>query len=155
MIKPFRIQSAAATLCLAAGCLSLSGCASGMFSNEARCPFDDKGGCQSVSDVNRMVDERRFTDQGQFVQQAHAKTEARAATPNATRPAGNGWQGLTPYAGEPLRSQEKEASIWVAPWQDTHGAYHGPSFMTFVIEKPAWQAFPAKAIITNDYAEKE
>lgn len=36
---------------------------------DARCPFTERGGCQSMEIVNRMVTEKRFTPDGQFVQQ--------------------------------------------------------------------------------------
>ncbi|MDP3268085.1 MAG: type IV conjugative transfer system protein TraV [Legionella sp.] len=38
---------------------------------DARCPFLDRGGCQSMEMVNRMVQEKRYTPDGQFVQQAN------------------------------------------------------------------------------------
>jgi len=51
--------------------LVLSGCARSILDNDdARCPFADRGGCQSMEMVNRMVQEKRFTPDGQFVQQA-------------------------------------------------------------------------------------
>ena len=51
--------------------LGLNGCSRSILdTNDARCPFTDKGGCQSMEMVNRMVTEKRFTPDGQFVQQA-------------------------------------------------------------------------------------
>lgn len=51
--------------------ISCSGCAKSIFSNKAaRCPFVERGGCQSMEEVNRMVSKRRFTPDGQYVQQA-------------------------------------------------------------------------------------
>jgi hypothetical protein len=51
--------------------LLLSGCSKSILDNDdARCPFADRGGCQSVEMVNRMVIEKRYTPDGQFVQQA-------------------------------------------------------------------------------------
>lgn len=52
--------------------LQLCACSKSILDNEdARCPFMDRGGCQSMEMVNRMVQERRFTPDGQFVQQAN------------------------------------------------------------------------------------
>lgn len=47
-----------------------SGCAKSIFDQDARCPFAERGGCQSMEMVNKMVSERRFTRDGMFVQQA-------------------------------------------------------------------------------------
>ena len=52
--------------------LLLSGCGRNILDNDdARCPFADRGGCQSMEMVNRMVREKRFTPDGAFVQQAN------------------------------------------------------------------------------------
>ena len=60
-----------AWILLILGSLFLSGCARSILDNDdARCPFKDRGGCQSMEMVNRMVREKRFTPDGQFVQQA-------------------------------------------------------------------------------------
>ena len=136
--------------------ITLSSC-SGMFTNQARCPFTDKGGCQSVSDVNQMVDEHKFTKDGHFVQQA-ADTNASGAAyddvsdDNVTQP--GGWNSATPYSGEPLRTQEVEARMWVAPWQDKSHAYHGSSYINFVVSGSHWTALPAKAITGHDYDDR-
>ena len=55
--------------------LLLSSCSKSILDNDdARCPFADRGGCQSVEMVNRMVIEKRYTPDGQFVQQAQSLT---------------------------------------------------------------------------------
>ena len=52
--------------------LQLCGCSKSILDNDdARCPFTDRGGCQSMEMVNRMVQERHYTPDGQFVQQAN------------------------------------------------------------------------------------
>ena len=56
------------TLIILSSATLLSSCAKTIFDNEARCPFVDKGGCQSMEMVNKMVTERRFTPDGAFVQ---------------------------------------------------------------------------------------
>lgn len=65
MIKPIKYP----VLLLAT--LLASSCSKSIFDNDdTRCPFTERGGCQSMEMVNRMVTERRFTPDGQFVQQA-------------------------------------------------------------------------------------
>lgn len=50
----------------------LCACSKSILDNEdARCPFAERGGCQSMEMVNRMVQENRYTPDGQFVQQAN------------------------------------------------------------------------------------
>ena len=62
----------ATALSLALSALLLSGCGRNILDNDdARCPFADRGGCQSMEMVNRMVTEKRFTPDGDFVQQAN------------------------------------------------------------------------------------
>jgi len=64
-------------LSLATTALLLSGCGRNILDNDdARCPFADRGGCQSMEMVNRMVTEKRFTPDGDFVQQANRITPA-------------------------------------------------------------------------------
>jgi hypothetical protein len=53
-------------------CTILCACSKSILDNEdARCPFADRGGCQSMEMVNQMVKEKRYTPDGQFVQQAN------------------------------------------------------------------------------------
>lgn len=136
--------------------LLLSSCG-GMFTNQARCPFTDKGGCQSVSDVNKMVDEGRFTDDGRFVQQAGDDPNAfpaPAQNVSTTTLQGQGWNSPTPYSGEPMRTKEVDARMWVAPWLDTNAAYHGASYVNFVVQSSHWSTLPAKAIHSNQYDDR-
>lgn len=59
------------TLSLLLTTLLMGGCSRNVLDNDdARCPFTDRGGCQSMEMVNRMVTEKRFTPDGEFVQQA-------------------------------------------------------------------------------------
>lgn len=52
--------------------LQLCACSKSLLDNDdVRCPFTDRGGCQSMEMVNRMVQEKRYTPDGQFVQQAN------------------------------------------------------------------------------------
>lgn len=135
--------------------LTLSGC-SGMFTNQARCPFKDKGGCQSVADVNRMVSEGKFTEDKRFVQQAGETEGTKKSLVVPTRQGDwSGWNSPTPFSGQPLRSAEVDARMWVAPWQDQDHSYHGSSYITFVVTPPHWSNLPAKEIINEDYDDAE
>jgi hypothetical protein len=53
-------------------CCLLSACSKSILDTaDARCPFADRGGCQSMEMVNKMVQEKRYLPGGQFVQQAN------------------------------------------------------------------------------------
>jgi len=59
-------------MCLSA--LLLNGCSKTIFDNQdVRCPFVERGGCQSMNDINRMVSQKRYTNDGLYVQQARQK----------------------------------------------------------------------------------
>ena len=58
-----------------------SGCSRSIFDqSDLRCTFVERGGCQSMEQVNRMVDARRFTPDGQYVQQEHCLGNCSAYT---------------------------------------------------------------------------
>ena len=55
--------------------LLLNGCIKTIFDNEdVRCPFVERGGCQSMNDINKMVSQKRYTSDGSYVQQAYKPT---------------------------------------------------------------------------------
>jgi len=57
-------------LSLSLALIFLSACSKSILDNDdARCPFTDRGGCQSMEMVNKMVTEKRFIADGTFVQQ--------------------------------------------------------------------------------------
>lgn len=50
----------------------LSSCGGSILdTNDVRCPFVDRGGCQSMESINQMVREHRYTPDGRFVQDPH------------------------------------------------------------------------------------
>ncbi len=56
--------------------LLLNGCSKTIFDNEdVRCPFVERGGCQSMNDINKMVSQKRYTRDGSYVQQAYKPTQ--------------------------------------------------------------------------------
>jgi len=167
-IKRSKSIKSIVTMLIAGSTVLLAGCSS-MFSNEARCPFADQGGCQSVEDVNKMISERKFTANGDFVQQAYAANSANSVN-HGSASSGNdgtnsnnkatdgnwsGWNSPTPFSGQPLRTQEIDARMWVAPWQDQDNSYHGSSYITFVVQAAQWSNLPAKAITNDDYDDAE
>lgn len=51
--------------------VTASSCSRSVFDNEdIRCPFVDKGGCQSMRAINEMVNQNAFTADGAFVKQS-------------------------------------------------------------------------------------
>lgn len=47
----------------------LTGCTKSILdTNDARCPFEERGGCQSMEMVNRMVSLKQFTANRDFVE---------------------------------------------------------------------------------------
>ena len=49
----------------------LSGCSKSVLDNEdVRCPFVDRGGCQSMQAISAMIDQNQFTEDGSYVKQA-------------------------------------------------------------------------------------
>jgi len=43
------------------------GCTKSILDNNSRCPFMDRGSCQSIEMVNKSVDKRCFTPDGLYV----------------------------------------------------------------------------------------
>lgn len=55
-------------VCLSA--LLISSCSHSILdTKDARCPFVERGGCQSMEQVNRMITSHRYTPDGKYVQQ--------------------------------------------------------------------------------------
>lgn len=64
----------------------LTGCGKSILdTQDARCPFTERGGCQSMEMVNKMVTQKRYTPDGQFVQQAGVDISHPAAVNNQPR----------------------------------------------------------------------
>ncbi|MCF6768418.1 type IV conjugative transfer system lipoprotein TraV [Thiotrichales bacterium 19S11-10] len=138
--------------------ITLSGCAS-MFSDDARCPFTEQGGCQSVDQVNQMISEGRFSANGEYVEDEKkpldVDSDNRSIQQKSYHVAWSGFNSPTPYSGQPLRTEEIDARLWVAPWQDEDNNYHGSSYITFVVEESHWSSLPQKEITENDYDDVE
>ncbi len=107
------------TLIILSSATLLSSCAKTIFDNEARCPFVDKGGCQSMEMVNKMVTERRFTPDGAFVQHFKEGSSNKNYSSNKNK----------------VSRTPKIAHMWVSPCQDKEGGLHQESYVDFAVKK--------------------
>ena len=99
--------------------LFLSGCAKSVFDNtDVRCPFTERGGCQSMEDINEMVTKGNYTKDGDFVLQ-----KQRVFT----------GKGSSSFENESFKEQSKgkKVTLWVSPWRDKMDALHEASVVTF------------------------
>lgn len=99
--------------------IALCGCTKSILDNEARCPFVDKGGCQSMEMVNQMVTERRFTPDGAFVQ-------------HFSEPATNKHSSNKRVQGDHTK---RVARMWVSPWTGRDGKVHQGSYEQFALKE--------------------
>ena len=115
----------------------LSGCAgvNGSFA----CDKTAGDSCQSVSAVNRQADQGAYN--GGDTGSARTQTQESANTPMPS-----GTHVSTPNAGDPVRFGESVARIWIAPFEDTAGNYHEPSYVYTVVNPSHWVGVPDKAI---------
>lgn len=52
-----------------ASLIFLTGCSKSILDNEdIRCPFVERGGCQSMESINQMIIQKRYTADGLYVQ---------------------------------------------------------------------------------------
>lgn len=58
------------------------------------------------------------------------RTAAPACAPRRCQDAG---------AVRPVRTAERTATVWIAPYVDTQDAFHQPGRVSFVLTAPAWQ----------------
>ena len=115
----------------------LSGCAgvNGSFA----CDKTAGDSCQSVSAVNRQADQGAYN--------ADDTTSARTQTQeSANTPMPSGMHVSTPSAGDPVRFGESVTRIWIAPFEDTEGNYHEPSYVYTVVNPSHWVGVPDRAI---------
>ena len=80
---------------------TLIGCAgNSILEPDPRCPFVERGGCQSMKSINRMIDQNRYTPDGNYVQQPfsekryiHRQKEMRVYVPPGVDKFGNRYNG--------------------------------------------------------------
>jgi hypothetical protein len=104
--------------------LILTGCAG--INGKFDCPYKLGISCKSVSEVNDLVDRGKLP--AKFTK---SKTAQATVTVNATTATVTEWRGAK-------RIPEKILTVWLAPFVDQAGNYHGGSFLTAVIQPAKW-----------------
>ena len=120
------------TSALAAMVMSLSACA-GM-NGQFGCNTKGTDSCTPIPEV----------DHGNYL-----KANGRVSEVNINPEAG-GYRAPTPLPGEPVRKSDSIQRVWIAPFEDTEGNYHEPSFVYFVAKKASWIGVGAKEITDTD-----
>lgn len=116
-------------ICLLSGCSSLSGL-------DAKDTFTCKatGGvsCESMTSIYNR------TQAGTLPAQQQSPTKA-SEVPSTYRGRESAQlAGTTLTSGQPLRSQEELARLWIAPWRDIDGDLHDASYVYKVIGQSRW-----------------
>lgn len=122
--------------------LGVTGC-TGM-NSDFGCNDIAASGCTAVSVVNRNA------SSGFYNHARYSGSTYRVSEVSSLQTEAQGYQGLTPNPGEPVRGQEVIQRIWIAPYQDSSNTYHEPSYVYTVLKKPTWVGNPVKAIQTDD-----
>jgi conjugal transfer pilus assembly protein TraV len=104
--------------------LILTGCAG--INGKFDCPYKLGISCKSVSEVNDLVDRGKLP--AKFTKNTTAKA---TVTVNTTTTTVTEWRGAK-------RIPEKILTVWLAPFVDQAGNYHGGSFLTAVIQPAKW-----------------
>ena len=103
--------------------------------------------CTPVNKINQQADAGVYenTQSG-----TDGKTVSISNRLTAYGSRGNGgYNVIVPKPGEPIRFGESIQRIWVAPYEDTAGNYHEPSFIYTVLKKSHWIGLPAKEVNTS------
>lgn len=107
---------------------ALSGCAS--MNSSFDCPMKSGNRCQSLDQVNASV------DQGEFAEKMPNAPKTDSANVHLVR-----IDALTTSdtpSAMPKRHQEAVQRIWVAPFEDSEGSYHGASEVFAVMQTGQW-----------------
>lgn len=115
--------------------ICLSGCA-GMNST-FDCNVSSGGKCLPMDRINQMADQSAFN--GSSVGAGVVKGEVAASNAAYGYP-------LKAYKGQPIRYGETVQQVWVAPYIDSTGNYHEPSYVYSVVKKGHWIGEPVKAV---------
>ena len=104
--------------------LILTGCAG--INGKFDCPYKLGISCKSVSEVNDLV------DLGKLPAKLVSKNKTvKTIVVNSTTTTVSEWRGAK-------RIPEKILTVWLAPFVDQAGNYHGGSFLTAVIQPAKW-----------------
>jgi conjugal transfer pilus assembly protein TraV len=118
------------TLGLILGCsVMLSGC--GELNSQFTCPMKPGVNCQSLDQVNTLVDQGKLAEAKPTPILAHSADPV--LTVNMSYSADN--NGVT-------RSPEQVMRLWVAPYQDNKGNYFSSTQIYHVIQPGHWSTDP-------------
>lgn len=118
----------------------LSGCAK--MNAQFDCPMKGGLSCASLDDVNAKV------DRGEIGESEYASNHSMLVNHITYQP--SVYSTKAPLS-KPKRIGEKVQHIWIAPFEDTAGHYHGESDIYTVIKPGVWIGYPTKKI--NDHEE--
>lgn len=99
---------------------ALSGCE--MMNSNYDCPLSEGASCMSLHDMDEAVSKGLYPKE--FKQTNHN---------NLYEPL-----ILNTDEGYPLRTKDKIAKIWIAPYMDSNGNYHEQSNIYTVVENSSW-----------------
>ena len=127
--------------------LLFTGCA--MNSSEFSCNAINEGvGCKPMHKVDKMIASGSLDHDGTKMPDQMSDNSslpyAYQDTKKYTNP--QGWNGLTPNAGDPVRVEEQTSKLWIAPYKDSDNVYHAPHYLYFVSEKSHWVDLPVEAV---------
>lgn len=123
----------------------LSGCA-GM-NSKFDCEVNGQGMCAPLDRVNRLADQGAFNTTSENAGKISSSINETGAI-NTTQPSSH-YAVDTPKPGEPIRYGETVQRVWIAPYQDTQGNYHEPSYVYTVVEPGHWVGVPAQEVVGN------
>lgn len=115
--------------------IGLNGCTS--MNSSFDCPNRAGVSCKSLDQINGMV------DNGQI--RSHSMITREVEVVSIDQPEFQVFKGsMGTYAT--MRSRETVQRIWIAPYEDTEGNYHGESFMYTVMKSGQWKHDPVKTV---------
>lgn len=125
--------------------LFLSGCTSA--SETFDCEPGKGVGCQSITKVNKMIDQGQFLEsQEGFTSPLSNQNLLSKATPPSfsTSPFSNAASATVVLSDQTVvqRIAEQPIRVWVAPYQDEAGNFHEASVVHSVIQGGYWQVHP-------------
>jgi conjugal transfer pilus assembly protein TraV len=125
--------------------LSLVGC-TGMQS-EFGCNAKAPDTCTPVGDVNRKAMRGDYWEERDDSEEVNAINTVHETNNEKSKRFAFAYPVSAPYAGEPIRYGETVQRIWIAPYEDSNGNYHEPSFVYTVLKGSHWIGLPIDEII--------
>ena len=112
----------------------LGGCAAGNSSFSCDKVAGNGLGCASVMQTYELTNH----------QQMPSKAKQKAAQQSPIKP--QKYSLKAPLPGDPVRFSEQIQRIWIAPFEDSKGIYHEPSYIYMVLKPSHWAGLPVKAV---------